>query len=86
MGTIIKSERIDLAPRLSVGCEHGGRGGASATVQDPGTEAEVRLHREGELIKAIEILCPCGRQLLLECDYEQSAMGLVSSLNPGQEG
>ncbi|MFT6618605.1 MAG: hypothetical protein ACJASX_001499, partial [Limisphaerales bacterium] len=32
-------------------------------------DPKVTLHRDGETIIAIEIDCPCGQRVVLNCDY-----------------
>ncbi|MEZ6196381.1 MAG: hypothetical protein R3F20_11750 [Planctomycetota bacterium] len=40
----------------------------------PEARCTVELHRDGDLIRAIEVTCPCGHTMILECDYpEESA-------------
>lgn len=46
------------------------------TVAIPGhsacEEPTVELVREGNIVRAIDITCPCGRRLRILCDYEGS--------------
>ncbi len=30
----------------------------------------VTVHREGEIVKAIEVQCRCGEHILIQCEYE----------------
>ncbi len=34
-------------------------------------EPEIRLHREGDDIIAIEVVCGCGRTTFIECKYPE---------------
>lgn len=35
----------------------------------------VRLHREDELVSAIEVVCTCGRRMMLDCVYGEDGTG-----------
>lgn len=41
---------------------------------DSGT-SDVRLERDGELVRAIEVICSCGEVIRLICDYESLPEG-----------
>lgn len=63
-GTVIPSGRVvkDTAPiRISVP-QQGGAGNSG-----------VRLEREGDLVRAIEVTCSCGEQIRLICDYQSAS-------------
>ena len=34
-------------------------------------EASVSIKRKGDAIEAIEVLCPCGNEIILECVYPE---------------
>ena len=34
-------------------------------------EASVSIKRKGDAIAAIEVLCPCGNEIILECVYPE---------------
>lgn len=51
----------DNSPHLL--CDHQSKAGEKKP--DP----KVTLHRDGETIIAIEIDCPCGQRVVLNCDY-----------------
>ncbi|MBY0232933.1 MAG: hypothetical protein K2W96_26925 [Gemmataceae bacterium] len=36
-------------------------------------EPRIELVREGEVVRAIDIACPCGRRLRVLCDFPGSA-------------
>lgn len=38
--------------------------------EQPRHEPQVTLKREGAVIRAIEIRCACGDQIILDCQYE----------------
>ena len=42
----------------------------AATVHQESDTARIELHRDGDLIEAIEITCSCGRTTFIECVYE----------------
>jgi hypothetical protein len=46
----------------------GTRDGASGRA--PRSQPEIKLRRNGELIEAIEITCPCGNHMVIECLYD----------------
>jgi len=65
---IIKKHAVHLEPRtLPVG--------KGAPRQSGGGHGEpaVRIVRQGELIESIEIVCPCGHEMVLDCIYDQAA-------------
>ncbi len=41
---------------------------AACSGSDQG-EASVSIKRKGDAIEAIEVLCPCGNEIILECIY-----------------
>ena len=49
-------------------------GPGAAPPASPGTPKgdvpEVRLTRDGDLLESIEVHCPCGRHVVLECLYD----------------
>ncbi|HMP78759.1 MAG TPA: hypothetical protein PKD54_04865 [Pirellulaceae bacterium] len=51
---VAKSERPD---KVVVGCRD----------RQP---SEVKLHRDGDTVKAIEIQCSCGERIVIQCEYE----------------
>lgn len=36
---------------------------------DAGTEPKVQLVHEGDVVRAIQITCTCGEQIIIRCDY-----------------
>ncbi|MFG0334036.1 MAG: hypothetical protein ACF8TS_11790 [Maioricimonas sp. JB049] len=40
-------------------------GGAAGHSDEP----QIRLHRSGSTVTQIEVVCRCGEQILLDCDY-----------------
>ena len=52
--------------------------GQKATLRGPnghqgcatGSQPDIKLRKSGELIEAIEITCPCGNQMVIECLYD----------------
>ena len=52
--------------------------GQKATLRGPngvhgcaaGAQPEIKLRKAGELIEAIEITCPCGNHMVIECLYD----------------
>jgi hypothetical protein len=37
--------------------------------QEPCEEPKVTLLRDGDAVRAIEVICPCGKRLVLTCVY-----------------
>ena len=44
----------------------GGRGPDGSAVTQP----DIKLKKTGDLIEAIEITCPCGNHMVIECLYD----------------
>jgi hypothetical protein len=46
--------------------------GARDGARGPGgrSHPEITLRRDGDLIEAIEITCPCGNHMVIECLYD----------------
>ncbi len=69
---LIKAGRI--AANLQVGSKNAktARGRTpSATTPCSDETPEITLHKQGDIVDAIEITCPCGRTLILECEYPE---------------
>lgn len=39
---------------------------------DGGDPAGLRIQRDGELVRSIEVTCSCGEVIRLECDYPEA--------------
>jgi hypothetical protein len=39
--------------------------------QEPDAEPRIEVHRSGNVIQAIDIICGCGQQIRLHCRYEE---------------
>jgi hypothetical protein len=52
--------------------EEAARVGAPASCAEPGSP-RVELIRDGELVKAIDVICGCGQRIRLRCVYDQGA-------------
>ena len=66
---ILKRDRIRLGlePRLADEAPRAG----TAVSPLPGDESPtVNYRRRGDVVEAIEITCPCGHAMVLECEYE----------------
>lgn len=43
---------------------------ANAVRDEPAAPApKVALIRDGDIVRAIEVTCPCGNTMVIECDY-----------------
>ena len=38
--------------------------------EKPEANVAIKVHRQGEVIEALEIQCTCGKTTLVECHYE----------------
>lgn len=66
-GPILKegSVRWESRPRRT------GPTAVSAASRPPaGADAQIHLRKNGDMIEAIEITCPCGHEMVLECLYD----------------
>ncbi len=69
---LIKAGRLAAKPQAGSKGTNGARGrtpSAAAACSDE--TPEITLHRQGDVVDAIEITCPCGRTLILECEYPE---------------
>ena len=69
---LIKAGRLGARPQAgskATKAAHGRTPTASAPCSDE--TPEITLHRQGDIVDAIEITCPCGRTLILECEYPE---------------
>ena len=67
-GRLVKSQRVVVNPvTVTVGP------GAVVGLDASGPMPTIRLRREGDLVAAIEVGCPCGRHLEFECLYDAGA-------------
>ena len=62
-GTVIKKEKIRLEDE-------------PVLIKPKETESAVRinLHREGEIIRVIEVICSCGNRINIACEYKNGKM------------
>ena len=59
-GNVIKGEAIRL---------HGQR---QINVEDSGPDApKIVVHKEGDRVDSVEVICPCGKSASLRFDYDQ---------------
>ncbi len=65
---IIKATRVSAQSGRPV-TPTGHRTAAPASCTS-GTPAQIELHRNGEVIEAIEVTCSCGQTMIIECVYE----------------
>jgi len=42
---------------------------ATPKAAEKATEPKITLHKDGETIKAIEIVCGCGEVIKIDCEY-----------------
>ena len=67
---LIKAGHTTNAAR---GCNEA-NGGSNHNVAATGIVGEppkITLHRNNDTIEAIEITCPCGRTMIVECEYAE---------------
>jgi len=57
------SQPVLTGPRATLGSRNGHNGCA---INQP----DIRLRKSGDLIEAIEITCPCGNHIVIECLYD----------------
>jgi hypothetical protein len=43
--------------------------GGTRAVEAPMRHPQIALHKAGERIDAIEVTCPCGHTMILDCEY-----------------
>lgn len=75
MSTVIKSDQVRLgAPRaIVVDVAPAARG--QAEPDSPGRPAQqVRIVEQTEQYVVIEVCCPCGEKLLVQCDFPSGAV------------
>lgn len=59
--TVVPGQRVRLSNETAmVGIPH----------PDCASDPVVELIRDGELIRAIDVICTCGRRIRLTCEYE----------------
>lgn len=73
-GRIIKRGAVRVAPANPATATGAAPAGESCH-HDAAAEPKVSLHREGDIVVAIEITCGCGRTTVLECDYGEEDAG-----------
>lgn len=75
MSTVIKSDQVRLgAPRaIVVDVAPAARGEAESA--SPGRPAQqVRIVEQTDQYVVIEVCCPCGEKLLVQCDFPSGAV------------
>lgn len=68
-GRIIKSSAVRRAPASGQEAATAAAAPGATCGHDGAVEPTINLHREGDSIVAIEVICGCGRTTVLECDY-----------------
>lgn len=58
-----------ISPEAGTAADEKTPPGAHAPKESHG-QPQVILHKNGEDIDAIEVICPCGHSLILECEYK----------------
>ena len=64
-GRIIKKGRVQIA---EAGVPAPAASARPASDEKP---AEITLHKDGDVIRAIELTCACGRTTVIECEYPE---------------
>jgi hypothetical protein len=69
--SIIKNQKMQPAAQpVLTGPRAALRGSASAHGCAVAAQPEIKLRKSGDLIESIEITCPCGNQMVIECLYD----------------
>ncbi len=68
ISNIIKA--ANLSPTLGASVSSAAGVPPAKTAHAPQDTATINLHRNGDLIEAIEVTCSCGRTTFIECVYE----------------
>ena len=70
---LIKAHRTTSAGGIAQAAPAARGDGAPAQSCAVSDQPKINLHRNGEVIEAIEITCACGRTMIVECEYDQES-------------
>ena len=73
-GRVLKAERVELTLTPRTVGDTAGSGQGAPTPGSPDDDIQVSLRRNGDLVEAIEVVCPCGRHVEVECLYDPADM------------
>ena len=58
------AQQVLTGPKALMGARDGSRSAGARSQPD------INLRKDGDLIEAIEITCPCGNHMVIECLYD----------------